>query len=96
MAITKQYLKAKPLCKVTFAVPAKDAEKVVVAGEFNNWQETELKKQKNGVFKLAVNLPIETSYAFRYVVDGEWTNDQEADRSQWSDFAAAENSIIDL
>tara|TARA_B100000949_G_scaffold171444_1_gene151829 strand:+ start:672 stop:962 length:291 start_codon:yes stop_codon:yes gene_type:complete len=96
MAITKQYLKAKPLCKVTFAVPAKDAERVTVSGEFNDWKETELKKQKNGVFKLAVNLPIDTSFEFRYIVDGVWMNDESADRSKWSDFASAENSVIDL
>lgn len=27
MAITKQYLKSKPVCKVTFSVPAEDAKK---------------------------------------------------------------------
>ena len=26
MAITKQYLKSKPVCKVTFSVPAEEAK----------------------------------------------------------------------
>ena len=37
MAIAKQYLKTKPVCKVTFTVPAEDAKKVAVVGDFNNW-----------------------------------------------------------
>ena len=46
MAITKQYLKSKPVCKVTFIVSAKDANSVSVAGEFNEWntEATVLKK----------------------------------------------------
>ena len=35
MAIKKQYLKSKPVCKVTFSVPAKEATKVAVVGDFN-------------------------------------------------------------
>ena len=37
MAIKKQYLKSKPVCKVTFSVPAKEATKVAVVGDFNEW-----------------------------------------------------------
>ncbi|MCB0457845.1 MAG: glycoside hydrolase, partial [Flavobacteriaceae bacterium] len=53
MAITKQYLKSKPLCKVTFTVPAEEANEVKVVGSFNGWntKETPLKKLKNGTFK---------------------------------------------
>ena len=35
MAIKKQYLKSKPVCKVTFSVPAKEADSVAVVGTFN-------------------------------------------------------------
>ena len=50
MAISKQYLKSKPVCKVTFSVPAKDADEVTVVGTFNEWdtKSTTLKKLKNG------------------------------------------------
>ena len=50
MAISKQYLKTKPVCKVTFTVPAKEAKKVAVVGDFNNWNPkgSMLKKLKNG------------------------------------------------
>jgi len=33
MAIAKQYLKTKPVCKVTFTVPAEEAKKVSVVGD---------------------------------------------------------------
>ncbi|WP_109299665.1 isoamylase early set domain-containing protein [Aquimarina sp. AU474] len=98
MAITKQYLKTKPICKVTFIVPAKDASSVCVAGEFNNWntEATMLKKLKNGTFKGTLDLPRDNKFEFKYVVDGEWTNEQEADGYQWSDFASADNSLLVL
>ena len=50
MAIKKQYLKNKPVCKVTFSVPAEEAKSVVVVGSFNEWntkKATKLKKLKN-------------------------------------------------
>ncbi len=94
MPITKQYLKSKPQCKITFSVPAKDADKVEVAGDFNNWKSTELKKYKNGNFKAQFNLPIDKKYQFKYIVDGEWVNETEADGYQWNDYASAENSVL--
>ena len=98
MAILKQYLKTKPLCKVTFTVAAKEAKTVVVVGDFNNWDSDKnvLKKMKNGNFKGAMNLPKGSSYEFRYLVDGQYLNENEADRYQWNDFAGTENAVIDL
>ncbi|WP_431158929.1 isoamylase early set domain-containing protein [Winogradskyella poriferorum] len=98
MAIKKQYLKSKPVCKVTFSVPAKEAKNVAVVGSFNEWntEATELKKLKNGTFKGTVDLETENSYEFRYVVDGNYINDEQADSYAWNDFAAAENGILNL
>lgn len=98
MAIAKQYLKTKPVCKVTFTVPAKDAKKVAVVGDFNNWssKESSLKKLKNGTFKGTFNLPKEGSYEFKYIVDGAYVNETEADRYQWNDYAGSENAVLEL
>ncbi len=97
MPLTKKYLKSKPVCKVTFTVPAAEANTVVVAGDFNDWNTTaELKKLKNGTFKGTFDIPVENSYEFRYVVDGQWTNEEEADRFQWNEYAATENSVLDI
>ncbi|MEL6811225.1 MAG: isoamylase early set domain-containing protein [Bacteroidota bacterium] len=98
MAIVKQYLKSKPVCKVTFTVPAAEAQEVKVVGTFNSWntEETPLKKLKNGNFKGTVTLEKDRSYEFRYIVDGIYTNDEQADHYAWNDYAATENGVLDL
>ncbi|UAM97106.1 isoamylase early set domain-containing protein [Polaribacter litorisediminis] len=98
MAIKKQFLKSKPVCKVTFTVPAEEASSVAVVGSFNEWnvEATPLKKLKNGSFKGTIDLETGSSYEFRYLVDGEYVNEQEADGTVWSDFAGAENSLLSL
>lgn len=98
MAIKKQYLKSKPVCKVTFSVPAEEAKSVAVVGSFNEWntEATELKKLKNGTFKGTVDLESNNSYEFRYVVDGAYINDDQADAYAWNDFASAENGVLNL
>ncbi|GAA0749636.1 MULTISPECIES: isoamylase early set domain-containing protein [Flavobacteriaceae] len=99
MAIKKQYLKSKPVCKVTFSVPAEEAKKVTVVGTFNEWKEKkdfQLKKLKNGTFKGTVDLEKDNSYEFRYIVDGTYTNDEAADAYAWNDYAGAENSVLNL
>ncbi|MGF1555488.1 isoamylase early set domain-containing protein [Paucihalobacter sp.] len=98
MAIKKQYLKSKPVCKVTFALEAKEAQNVAVVGSFNDWnaEATQLAKQKNGTFKGTVDLEKDNSYEFRYVVDGNYINDDQADSYQWNEFASAENGVLNL
>lgn len=98
MAIAKQYLKTKPVCKVTFTVPAEGAKKVAVVGDFNNWstKDSTLKKLKNGTFKGTFNLPKEAAYEFKYIIDGDYVNESEADRYQWNDFAGSENAVLEV
>ena len=96
MAIKKQYLKSKPVCKVTFSIEAEEAKKVSVVGSFNEWnaKKAPLKKLKNGTFKGTIDLDKDNSYEFKYLVDGEYVNDSAADSYAWNDFAGAENSIV--
>lgn len=98
MAIKKQYLKSKPVCKVTFTVPAKEATSVSVVGDWNKWsaKKESLKKLKNGTFKGTVDLESGKTYEFRYIVDGNWQNDEQADAYAWNDYAAADNSVLNL
>ncbi|MET1257884.1 MAG: isoamylase early set domain-containing protein [Flavobacteriaceae bacterium] len=98
MAIKKQYLKSKPVCKVTFTVPAEEAKKVAVVGDFNNWNPkgSTLKKLKNGTFKGTFDLPKENSFEFRYLIDNTYVNEAEADSYQWNDYAGAENAVLVL
>ena len=98
MAIKKQFLKSKPICKVTFSIPVEEAKSVAVVGSFNDWntEATSLKRLKNGTFKGSVDLETSNSYEFRYLIDGTYVNDEEADGYAWNDFAAANNSVIKL
>jgi 1,4-alpha-glucan branching enzyme len=98
MAIKKQFLKSKPVCKVTFIVPSKEASSITVVGSFNEWntESTPLKKLKNGFFKGTLDLQANTSHEFKYLIDGTYVNETEADGYAWSDFASAENSVLNL
>lgn len=96
MAISKQYLKTKPICKVTFTVPAAEADSVAVVGDFNDWnpESSVLKKLKNGSFKGTFDLEKDKSYEFRYLIDGAYVNEESADSFQWNEFAGAENAVV--
>jgi len=96
MAIKKQFIKTKPVCKVTFSIVAKDADHAAVVGDFNNWNVAEgtLNKLKNGTFKGVFDVNKDASYEFKYVLDGAFVNEPEADSFKWNDFAGSENSVI--
>jgi len=98
MAITKQYLKSKPICKITFNISA-EAENLAVVGDFNNWDSaaTPLKKLKNGSFKGQINLDKDQSYEFKYIANGEhYFNDEQADSYRYNDYAGSENGVLNL
>ncbi len=101
MSLKKQYLKSKPVCKVTFLMKKDDsfgAGKVDLLGEFNNWNTAEpinMKKLKNGSFKATIDLPAEKEFQFKYLLDGEkWVNDVEADKYVGSGLGTEENSVV--
>ncbi|WP_337843358.1 isoamylase early set domain-containing protein [Rheinheimera sp.] len=100
MSIQKQYLKTKPVCKVTFTVAAdQQVESVALAGDFNEWDPKALllKKSKNGVFSTSLNLEPNKQYQFRYVINGEqWVNDDEADAYLPTDVSYDQNSVLQL
>lgn len=100
MAIKKQFLKSKPVCKVTFEISPDfvgQAEKVSVLGSFNNWDPSahEMKKLKDGTFKTTIDLPTDTNHEYRYLVDGsKWITDLDADKLTDSGFANEMNSVV--
>lgn len=102
MAIAKQYLKSKPIVKVTFELSASavnGAKTVALAGEFNNWDPNAqaLKKQKDGSFKTTVELPVGGEYQYRYVIDGtKWENDSAADKYVSNGVSSEDNSVVVL
>ena len=102
MSIKKQYFKNKGICKVTLGVPESEGNKVGkvnVVGEFNNWSTsaTPMKRSKNGVFTVSLDLKPGQEYQFRYLLDDyRWGNETEADKSVGTPFEDARNSVIVL
>lgn len=102
MSIKKQFLKSKDLCKVTWQVDKKTAngaDSISLSGSFNNWSlnENQLQKLKNGNFKLVLELPKNSDYQFRYVVDGQnWLNEITADGFVDNQVSNEQNCVISL
>lgn len=98
MAIKKQFIKSKPVCKVTFTVDAKEATTASVVGDFNNWNpsEGELVKLKNGSFKGVFDLNKDASYEFKYFIDGTYINEEQADSFKYNEFSGTENSVLEV
>jgi len=103
MSIKKQYLKSKPVCKLSFRVTkeeAQGADTVKIVGEFNEWDKDAkpMKKLKSGDFTQTLNLETGKEYQFKYLVnDTTWTNESEADKMVPNGIVEGEfNSVIDL
>ncbi len=100
MSLKKQFLKSKPICKVTFKLPKEavvEAESVKLLGDFNEWEQTSavaMTALKNGSFKTTLDLETGKEYQFRYLIDDEkWENDSEADKYAVSPYGT-ENSVV--
>jgi len=99
MSLKKQYLKTKPVCKVTFSLPESmtgSAGTVYLVGEFNGWDEQEnpMKLHKDGSFNLTLNLEKGREYQFRYLLDGSiWENDDCADKYVAAPYGG-DNSVV--
>ena len=100
MSIQKRYFKTKPICRVTFRLPADvagDANRASVVGEFNDWDDkaTPMKRLKSGEYKATLDLPVERGFQFRYLIDRErWVNDADADEQAPTPYHDASNSVI--
>jgi 1,4-alpha-glucan branching enzyme len=100
MALTKRYLKSRPVCKVTFRLSkaiARSATHVHLVGEFNQWNilANPMKRLKNGSFTLTLDLEPDQSYQFRYLIDQiRWENDEKAYKYVATPFGDSENSVV--
>ena len=102
MIVKRQYLKTKPVCKVTFKLSkdeAKQAKTVKLLGDFNEWNvsTSPMKSLKNGGFTATLDLEKGKDYQFRYLLDEkEWENDWQADAYIPSALAYEDNSVISV
>ena len=102
MSLKKQYLKSKPICKVTFTLDKKQtngAKKVALVGDFNDWKDkksSDMRKLKDGSFARTLDLEVGRVYQFRYLLDGEtWVNDPKADGYALSEYGT-ENCLVEV
>jgi 1,4-alpha-glucan branching enzyme len=98
--IKKQYLKSRPVCKVTFRLPreaAPAATRAHIAGDFNNWDQefTLMKRSKDGNFTVTIELEKGKEYRFRYLIDDKtWENDWHADKYVPNPFGGDDSVVI--
>ena len=88
--------------QVTFSVsPEKNAQKVALVGEFNNWNANATPMQYieaagGGVWRVTLELDADRKYQYRYVVNGSsWINDADSDGQAVND-RGGYNSILNL
>jgi len=80
---------------VTFVCTLNPAPKTVyLAGDFNQWAPTRQKmvKMKDGSFRARIALPAGT-YQYKFVADGAWINDPDADQHVPNPFGTL-NSVV--
>ena len=98
--ITKKLSPKGQSVRVTFALPAENAQRsVAIAGSFNEWSESKHAMKldkKRGVWTRNISFRPGTRVEFRYFVDGvRWENDAEADGTAGTPYFS-ENSVLAL
>lgn len=81
---------------IKFEIAAPGAKEVSVAGSFNGWRPhvTRLKANKNGVWSTTLELA-DGRYEYRYVVDGEWRDEQRPCARAANPFGG-ENALVEV
>lgn len=93
----KSYSEDGQTCDVTFSLPVSvRAMTVHLCGDFNHWSKTShpMAQQPDGSFMLVLTLDTGRVYHFRYLVNGEfWENDWDADWYNPNPYGG-DNSVI--
>lgn len=80
--------------EVVFAARFEDARKVLLAGDFNNWQpvSTPMTAEHPGIWRMSLPLP-PGRYRYRFVVDGKWVTDPNNQYVEANQFGELNNVI---
>lgn len=80
--------------KVTFSFHAPQAESVLLAGDFNQWnlRKHPLKKNGSGAWEASLMLTPNT-YEYKYIVDGDWQMDPVNNRTCENCFGSQNNLV---
>ncbi|MBV7339503.1 isoamylase early set domain-containing protein [Chloroflexi bacterium TSY] len=82
--------------RITFELPVCIwADKIYLTGDFNQWSQksTPMIQERDGVWRVTIDLPVGTEHEFRYIVDGEWTTDYHADELSTNVYGS-QNSLV--
>ena len=80
--IRKQISPIPGCVRVCFELPAHMwADHITLVGDFNNWDRhaTPLKQDRDGSWRVVLDLASGKLFAFRYLIDGNWQTDIHAD-----------------
>lgn len=96
--ITKQRLKSRPICKVTFELsPEYDADSLALVADATGWKPVPFQRLKNGKWKLQLEVEPGQQLEFRYRgTTGDetwWDNDPDADRYVPNPFGTS-NAVV--
>jgi 1,4-alpha-glucan branching enzyme len=80
---------------VTFSMPAEIlARSIHVVGDFNNWSTTANPLRRDThAWTISIELDSGRSYEYRYLVDGKWFNDWQADDYKPNEHGG-DNSVV--
>ena len=85
--------------RVTFSMPSLEGcETMHLAGDFNDWSETDapMARQADGSWAVKLDLDNNRHYHYRYLVNGrEWHNDWQADEYAPGPYGS-DNSVVVL
>lgn len=96
--LSKSYTPKRTICKVTFTLPEDWASsEVKLVGEFNDWDTSaDTLEKKKGKWEITKRLKPENTYRFRYLIDGEtWENDDAADTYVSNEYGT-EDSVVEI
>ena len=81
MTASKKKTKRSEMVKKTeFSLSAPQAQRVSIAGDFNQWNPSSypLQQDTKGTWKISLDLK-PGKYEYRFLLDGEWQNDPNCD-----------------
>ncbi|MBX3013788.1 MAG: isoamylase early set domain-containing protein [Caldilineaceae bacterium] len=82
--------------RVSFELPScLWADRIFLVGDFNDWDEkaTPMYQARDGVWRAVVDLPVGQHYQFRYIIDGQWKTDYNADGFAQGSYGT-DNSVV--
>jgi hypothetical protein len=95
-ALEKRRSATDGMTTVTFRVGAEaGAPLVELLGEFNEWSPLPLRPLDDGGHEITLELESRHTYRCRYLLDGRWENDWQADAYVPNHYGG-EDSVIDL